>query len=219
MGRGKVSLHASYWILNSPRSLTDAAIWLVKNDRLQKPVQRCTIHNTACEAFVKGAFLELSVNADSSFELKEEQKIAKNCLRAGRNVFAVIPTGFGKSFIFQQFCAVIEQEKISEGLHPNSVILVICPFKSLVEDQIKVRQYLGLTCASLQDVNNLFWRQSAATSICICREGTWQWLQGDPERQIFQGSPASRINSGRRITHCGDLDAQNDCSLILTGIL
>ena len=119
-------------------------------------MQRCTIHNTACEAFVKGAFLELSVNADSSFELKEEQKIAKNCLREGRNVFAVIPTGFGKNFIFQQFSAVIEQEKISEGLHPNSVILVICPFKSLVEDQIKVRQYLGLTCASLQDVNNLF---------------------------------------------------------------
>ena len=91
-------------------------------------MQRCTIHNTACEAFVKGAFLELSVNTDSSFELKEEQKIAKNCLREGRNAFAVIPTGFGKSFIFQQFSAAIEQEKISEGLHPNSVILVICPF-------------------------------------------------------------------------------------------
>ena len=71
-----------------------------------------------------------------------------NCLLEGRNVFAVIPTGFGKSFIFQLFS--------TEGLHPNSVILVICPFKSLVEDQIKVRQYLGLTCASLQDVNNLF---------------------------------------------------------------
>ena len=79
-----------------------------------------------------------------------------NCLLEGRNVFAVIPTGFGKSFIFQLFSTVIEQEKISEGLHPNSVILVISPFKSLVEDQIKVRQYLGLTSASLQDVNNLF---------------------------------------------------------------
>ena len=79
-----------------------------------------------------------------------------NCLLEERNVFAVIPTGFGKSFIFQLFSTVIEQEKILEGLHPNSVILVISPFKSLVEDQIKVRQYLGLTCASLQDVSNLF---------------------------------------------------------------
>ena len=67
----------------------------------------------------------------------------------------MIPTGFGKSFIFQLSSTVIE-EKISEGLHPNIVILVICPFKSLIEDQIKERQSLGLTCASLQDVNNLF---------------------------------------------------------------
>ena len=142
--------------MNSPRSLTNAAIRLVKNDRLQKPVQRCTIHNTACAAFVQGAFLKLSVNSVSSFKLKEEQKIAKNCLREGRSVFAVIPTGFGESFIFQLFSTVIEQEKISERLHPNIVILVICPFKSLIEDQIKERQSLGLSCPSLQDVNNLF---------------------------------------------------------------
>ena len=30
MGRGKVSLHAGYWFFNSPRSPTNAAIWLVK---------------------------------------------------------------------------------------------------------------------------------------------------------------------------------------------
>lgn len=36
------------------------------------------------------------------------------------------------------------------------MILVICPLKSLIEDQIKEGQSLGLTCASLQDVNNLF---------------------------------------------------------------
>ena len=66
----------------------------------------------------------------------------------------MIPPGFGKSFIFQLSSTVIEQEKISEGLHPNIVILVICPFKSLIEDQVKERQSLGLTCASLQDVNN-----------------------------------------------------------------
>jgi len=44
-----------------------------------------------------------------------------------------MPTGFGKSFIFQLFSTAIEQ-KISEGKHPNSVILVICPLLSLIED-------------------------------------------------------------------------------------
>ena len=78
MGRGKVSLHASYWFLNSPRSLTNAAIWLVKIDRLQKPVQ--AYYYTSREpsvGFVQGAFLKLSINPDLSFELKLEQKIAR----------------------------------------------------------------------------------------------------------------------------------------------
>ena len=104
--------------------------------------------------YVQGALLKLSVNSDLSFELKQEQKIAVNCLLEGRDVFAVMPTGFGKSFIFQVFSTAIEQKKISEGLHLNSVILVICPLKTLIEDQIKEGQSLGLTCASLQDVNN-----------------------------------------------------------------
>ena len=49
--------------------------------------------------YVQGAFLK-QVNSDLSFELKQEQKIAVNCLLEGRDVFVVMPTGFGKSFIF-----------------------------------------------------------------------------------------------------------------------
>ena len=36
------------------------------------------------------------------------------------------------------------------------MILIICPLIGLIEDQIKEGQPLGLTCASLQDVNDLF---------------------------------------------------------------
>ena len=36
------------------------------------------------------------------------------------------------------------------------MILVICPLIGLIERQVKEGQPLGLTCASLQDVNNLF---------------------------------------------------------------
>ena len=36
------------------------------------------------------------------------------------------------------------------------MILVICPLIGLIEDQIKEGQPLGLTCASLQDVNDIF---------------------------------------------------------------
>ena len=36
------------------------------------------------------------------------------------------------------------------------MVLVICPLIGLIEDQIKEGQPLGLTCASLKDVNDLF---------------------------------------------------------------
>ena len=76
----------------------------------------------ACAGFVQGAFLKLSVNSDPSFELKEEQKIAVNWLLEGRDVFAVIPTDFGKSFIFQLFSTAIEQKRIWEGFHPVRIV-------------------------------------------------------------------------------------------------
>ena len=48
--------------------------------------------------FAQGALLKLLVNSDLCFELKQVQKIAVNCLLEGRDVFAVMPTGFSKSF-------------------------------------------------------------------------------------------------------------------------
>ena len=97
-------------------SLANAAIRLVKNDRLQKPVVQWCIsqYKMACANFVQGAFFKLSINSDSSFELKEEQKIAVNCLLEGRDVFAVIPTGFGKSFTFQLFSTAIELRRFQK---------------------------------------------------------------------------------------------------------
>ena len=93
--------------MNSPRSLTNAAIRLVKIDRLQKPVQ--AYYFTSREpsvGFVQGA---LSINSDLSFELKLEQNIAVNCLLEGRDVFAAM-TGFGKRF----FSAVLHSDRTEE---------------------------------------------------------------------------------------------------------
>ena len=50
----------------------------------------------------------------------------------------------------------MKQKNIREEEYLNSVNLVICPLIGLIEDQIKEGQPLGLTCASLQDVNDLF---------------------------------------------------------------
>ena len=90
-----------------------------------------TSHVWHLDFVTQGAFLKLSVNSNLHFEQKRGQRIAVNCLLEGMDVFAVMPTGFGKSFIFQLFSTAIEEKKISEGKHPNSVILVICPLLSV----------------------------------------------------------------------------------------
>ena len=42
-----------------------------------------------------------SVDIDSTLILKEEQRNAIKAFVDGKDVFAVLPTGFGKSFIYQ----------------------------------------------------------------------------------------------------------------------
>ena len=64
------------------------------------------------------------INSDLSFEQNLEQKIADNCLLEGRDVFAVMPTSFGKScflsfVFFQLFCTAIEQKPEREELQED----------------------------------------------------------------------------------------------------
>ena len=56
-------------------------------------------------------FLELLIDSDLIFELKLEQKIPLNRLLEGRDVFAKMPTGFGKSFFQPCSITAIEQKK------------------------------------------------------------------------------------------------------------
>ena len=75
--------------------------------------------------------------------LTNEQRDAVRQLLAG-DVLAVLPTGFGKSFIFQLF--VKAQDKIS-GRRCSA--LVITPLQSITDDQIIEAESLGLTATSL----------------------------------------------------------------------
>ena len=88
---------------------------------------------------------------------------------------------------FQLFSTAIEQKKIW-GKYPNGVFLVIFPLIGLIEDQVKEWQPLGLTCASLQDVNDLFSDDPVPQRLFVsaAREGTRQWLHEDRQRQILR---------------------------------
>ena len=107
----------------------------------------------ASEKLVQDAFNKLSIESQPIIQLKPEQKEAVNCLLEGKDVFAVMPTGFGKSFIFQLFATAMELKKCSEGRQSKTaVVLVICPLTSVINDQVKEGKSLGLNCAALQDI-------------------------------------------------------------------
>jgi superfamily II DNA helicase RecQ len=75
--------------------------------------------------------------------LKDEQNTAINGLLDGKDVLAVLPTGFGKSLIFQIFVLV---SSIERQCHCSA--LVLCPINSIVLDQIEAKQ-MGISAFPL----------------------------------------------------------------------
>ena len=59
--------------------------------------------------------------------LKDEQRLAVEALMSGKDVLAVLPTGFGRSVIYQSFVIVKD----------SSSIVVIVPLRSIIDDQLQ----------------------------------------------------------------------------------
>ena len=62
----------------------------------------------------------------------------------GHEVLAVLPTGFGKSLIFQVFVhpAEMERERLQTAL-------VLCPLQSIINDHISEARNMGLAASSV----------------------------------------------------------------------
>ena len=77
--------------------------------------------------------------------LKPEQIEALQSLLAGDDVLSILPTGFGKSFIYQVFCLA------KQSSNPNASVLVILPLNSIVEEQVGELTKLGLPAVHLKE--------------------------------------------------------------------
>ena len=89
-----------------------------------------------------------------SLKLRAEQKEAVTTLLSRQDLLAVLPTGFGKSLIFQ---LLVRVKEILTG--KPACVIVVCPLKSIVHDQLSEATAMGLTAtalsdASLEDVEN-----------------------------------------------------------------
>ena len=80
--------------------------------------------------------------------LKREQETAVKELLAGREVMAMLPTGFGKSLIFTIF-AIAKEQLQSE----KTCVNVVSPLKSIIDDQIAEIASLDFTALELPRKN------------------------------------------------------------------
>ncbi|GBE60656.1 ATP-dependent DNA family protein [Babesia ovata] len=81
------------------------------------------------------------VFGNASFRPKQLEVI--NCILSGRDTFVVIPTGGGKSLCFQ--LPVVYDGTVGK----NGVTVVVMPLVSLIQDQMKRLQALGIPCHAL----------------------------------------------------------------------
>ena len=85
----------------------------------------------------------LSSKASREIHLKKEQDIAIKSLLKEKDVLAVLPTGFGKSLVFQVF-AVVRSLLSVKSTSSNGSVLVVCPLKSIISDQIEEARSPGI---------------------------------------------------------------------------
>ena len=66
-----------------------------------------------------------------------------------KNIFVNLPTGYGKSLIFQWL--PIAADALFERPHGSSVIVVISPLRALMEDQVHQLNDIGIPAIAITD--------------------------------------------------------------------
>ena len=73
--------------------------------------------------------------------LKPEQVKCFEYILQGYDVIAVLPTGFGKSLLYQLLPDILPTKTI------QNIVIVVCPLTSIIEDQLKVLKDMGINAS------------------------------------------------------------------------
>jgi superfamily II DNA helicase RecQ len=126
--------------------------------------------------------------------LKWEQKIAVQCLLDGKDVIAILPTGFGKSLIYQLYILV----KVRYGGCRSSSILVVSPLKSIIEEQINSLQEVSISATKLNMEEKSLKEIFKYQVICVGRELSVEHFPAAVEERR---QTTNLFDSYRRVTH------------------
>ena len=78
------------------------------------------------------------VNSEySSIILKTKQVLCLEAAYRGKDLLAVLPTGYGKSLIFHLLSSLIGEKNRRSDVLKKPVIIVISPLNSLINDQLQ----------------------------------------------------------------------------------
>ena len=121
---------------------------------------------------IKSAISDVISELDSITAIKEEQEYALVEFLSGADVLAVLPTGFGKSLIYQ--LAPLVTKRMSPDSNP--IFIIISPLTELMKDQVKEAEKLGITAMRLG---------VDAHSDKAIEEGRCQLVFGSPETWLL----------------------------------
>ena len=92
----------------------------------------------------------LTVSNYQDFFLRVKQYKVLEAVLSGRDVLAILPTGYGKSVIFHLLPYLFDYiSKLNESPQ-NSIILVVTPLNALVDDQLKILTHRGISSTVLK---------------------------------------------------------------------
>ena len=100
------------------------------------------------------AFRVCDENFESSLKaivtkLRAEEKQVLLHLITGRDVFVNLPTGFGKSPIYQLAPSIVEEISHLDGKIRSAIIVVISPLMSLMKNQVQYLRQKGIKASSI----------------------------------------------------------------------
>lgn len=101
--------------------------------------------------------LKTATNIYGDIELKKEQKEVLEYVYKGRDCFAVLPTGFGKSVIFHLIPYLFQQRSA----------IVVAPISALMEDPLLPLSEMNISACSLTTDGSFFNIVSREGDKCI----------------------------------------------------
>lgn len=110
--------------------------------------------NTCVSSETIGKAIEASLSSFPSIkEVKPQQTLVIENIVRGRDVFAALPTGFGKSLTFQILPSVLKYLRTSDPVSPASLVIVVCPLTSIIKDQVSYLRSLGFKATFIGESN------------------------------------------------------------------